>query len=126
MEMVVRRPPDLPNHQSGDPAGGDPDRSTLSSTSTEAASTTTKGIVADDRPQRSRISDGLSDASGQRMPRAVSASSNACHSSSVNRRERVRKRYPSGPSSENMPPRPGTTSIISWVCFQYSNWEAPI
>ena len=42
-------------------------------------------------------------------------------SSSVNKRERVRKRWPVGPSSENMPPRPGTTSMISWVCCQYSN-----
>ncbi len=25
---------------------------------------------------------------------------------------------------ENMPPRPGTTSMISCVCFQASNWLA--
>ncbi len=34
-------------------------------------------------------------------------------SSSVKRRERVRNRRPSGPSSENIPPRPGTTSMMS-------------
>ena len=37
-------------------------------------------------------------------------------------RERMRKRTPSALSSENMPPRPGTTSSVSCVCFQYSNW----
>ena len=39
-------------------------------------------------------------------------------SSSVNTRLRVRKRTPSGASSEKPEPRPGTTSMISWVCFQ--------
>lgn len=38
------------------------------------------------------------------------------------RRERVRKRFSRPLSRENMPPRPGTTSIISWVCFHTSNW----
>ena len=42
-------------------------------------------------------------------------------SSSVNSRDRVRKRRPVGPSSENMPPRPGTTSMVRCVCCQYSN-----
>ena len=37
-------------------------------------------------------------------------------------RDRIKNRSPSGPSSENMPPRPGTTSSVSCVCFQYSNW----
>ena len=36
-------------------------------------------------------------------------------------RERVRKRFSRPLSSENMPPRPGTTSMIRWVCCQYSN-----
>lgn len=45
------------------------------------------------------------------------------YSSSVNSRERTRKRTPSPFSSENMPPRPLTTSMISCVCFQYSNCE---
>ena len=40
---------------------------------------------------------------------------------SLKTRERMRKRTPSALSSENMPPRPGTTSSVSWVCFQYSN-----
>lgn len=48
------------------------------------------------------------------------------HSSSVNKRERVRKRLPEPFSSENMPPLPLTTSIRSWVCFQYSNCSVPI
>ena len=52
-------------------------------------------------------------------PFYISASTSA----SSNRRERVRKRTPSPFSSENMPPRPGTTSMISWVCFQYSNCD---
>ena len=43
------------------------------------------------------------------------------HSSSLNRRERVKKRFPVPFSSENMPPMPSTTSMISCVCFQYSN-----
>ena len=37
-------------------------------------------------------------------------------------RERVRKRFSRPLSSENMPPLPGTTSMINWVCFQTSNW----
>jgi len=54
------------------------------------------------------------------------AACNAAYSASPNSRERTRKRTPSPFSSENMPPRPGTTSMISWVCFQYSNCEALI
>lgn len=40
---------------------------------------------------------------------------NAACSSSPNRHKRIKKRNPSDPSRENMPPRPGATSIISWV-----------
>lgn len=48
-------------------------------------------------------------------------------SSSVKRRERVRKALPSGPSSEKVPPwPPSTTSMMSWVCFQYSYCWAPM
>lgn len=46
------------------------------------------------------------------------AACKARNSSSANRRERSRKRTPSPFSSENMPPRPATTSMMSWVCFQ--------
>jgi nucleotide-binding universal stress UspA family protein len=46
-------------------------------------------------------------------PASFSTAARLAHSVSVNRRERVRKRRPSGPSSENIPPRPGTTSMIS-------------
>ena len=42
---------------------------------------------------------------------------NAACSSSPNGHERIKKRNPSSPSRTNMPPRPGTTSIISWVCL---------
>ncbi len=59
-------------------------------------------------------------------PRGGSVFSSSAHSSSVNTRERVRKRTPSGTSSENPPPRPGTTSMVSWVCFQYSYCWSPI
>lgn len=45
---------------------------------------------------------------------------------SGNTRERVRKRTPSGPSSENIPPRPFTTSMMSCVCFQYSYCALPM
>lgn len=55
------------------------------------------------------------------FPRYNFCSASSAASASVNKRERVRKRQPSGPSSENMPPRPGTTSIVRWVCCQYSN-----
>ena len=34
---------------------------------------------------------------------------------------RVRNRTPSGASNEKPAPRPGTASMISWVCAQYSN-----
>ena len=39
--------------------------------------------------------------------RDCSVASSAAHSASVNSRDRVRKRSPSGPSGENIPPRPG-------------------
>ena len=42
-------------------------------------------------------------------------------SASVNNRDRVRNRAPSGASSESPAPRPGTTSIVSRVCCQYLN-----
>ncbi|MDB5933138.1 MAG: hypothetical protein JWQ01_482 [Massilia sp.] len=51
---------------------------------------------------------------------------NRRNSSSVNRRERVRKRRPVPLSSENMPPLPVTTSMISWVCSQYANCSSPM
>ena len=40
------------------------------------------------------------------------------HSSSEYSRERSRKRRPSALSSEKAPPRPGTASMMSWVCSQ--------
>lgn len=52
---------------------------------------------------------------------AQSSCSSRAASSSLNNSERVRKRRPVGPSSENMPPEPGTASITSRVCCQYSN-----
>jgi hypothetical protein len=54
----------------------------------------------------------------RRRPSQVIGASRASASSSVNTRLRVRKRTPSGASSEKPEPRPGTTSIINWVCFQ--------
>lgn len=45
----------------------------------------------------------------------------AAYSASVSSRERIRKRTPSGASREKPAPRPGTTSMVRWVCFQYSN-----
>ncbi len=48
------------------------------------------------------------------------------HSSSVKSRERVRNRCPVPLSSENMPPLPATTSMISWVCSQYANCSSPM
>ncbi len=50
----------------------------------------------------------------------------ARYSSSLNKRDRVRNRTPSGASSEKPPPRPGTTSIVRWVCCQYSNCGPPM
>ena len=46
------------------------------------------------------------------------AAASASASSSVKTRLRVRKRTPSGASTEKPCPRPGTTSMMSWVCFQ--------
>ena len=40
--------------------------------------------------------------------------------------DRVAERTPSGASSEKPEPRPGTTSMISWVWDQYSNCAAPM
>lgn len=55
------------------------------------------------------------------LPKGLYSVGKAKNSCSVNTRERVRKRTSRPLSRENMPPRPGTTSIISCVCFQYSN-----
>jgi len=41
-------------------------------------------------------------------------------------RERVMKRFSVPFSRENMPPRPGTTSMISWVWLQAANCGALI
>ena len=46
------------------------------------------------------------------------AAASVSASSSVKTRLRVRKRTPSGASTEKPCPRPGTTSMMSWVCFQ--------
>ena len=54
------------------------------------------------------------------------AASSSANSPSVKTRLRVRKRTPSGASAEKPEPRPGTTSMMSWVCCQYSNCAAPI
>lgn len=59
----------------------------------------------------------------------VSACSTGCSashadSSSSKSRERVRKRRPVGLSSENIPPLPGTQSMMNCVCRQYSNFMA--
>lgn len=50
-----------------------------------------------------------------------SMAARAASSASSKTRERVRKRRSRPLSSENIPPRPGTTSRISWVCCQASN-----
>ena len=34
----------------------------------------------------------------------------------------MRNRTPTGASTEKPDPRPGTTSTVRWVCFQYSYW----
>jgi len=60
--------------------------------------------------------DAVTGARVQTRPAACSSA----HSSSVNRRDRVWKALPSGPSSEKVPPVPSMTSMMSWVCFQYS------
>ena len=44
--------------------------------------------------------------------------SSSAYSSSVNNRDRMRKRNPVGPSSEKPAPRPGTMSMVRWVCRQ--------
>ncbi len=44
----------------------------------------------------------------------------AAYSSSVSNRDRIMNRNPVGASSENPAPRPGTRSMVRWVCFQYS------
>jgi hypothetical protein len=44
----------------------------------------------------------------------------------VSSRLRIRKRTPSGASSEKPEPRPGTTSTVRCVCFQSSNCDFDI
>ena len=51
----------------------------------------------------------------------TSTGARAAISSSVNTEERMRKRTPSGASSEKPPPRPATTSTTRCVWDQYSN-----
>lgn len=62
----------------------------------------------------------------QRIARAgmsrFQVSPRIARSSGENVRARERKRCSRPLSSENMPPRPGTTSRMSWVCRQASNW----
>ena len=48
----------------------------------------------------------------------ASAGSRSSSSSGVKTCESMRKRTPSGISSEKLDPRPGRTSTVSWVCFQ--------
>lgn len=43
-------------------------------------------------------------------------------SSSVKSRDRMMKRCPVGPSMLKPDPRPVVTSMVIWVCDQYSNW----
>lgn len=57
---------------------------------------------------------------------ALSAASSAAISASVKTRERVWNALPSGPSSENVPPWPSITSMISCVCRQYSYCALPM
>ncbi len=49
------------------------------------------------------------------------AASSSRVSAASKTRDRMRKRSPNGASTENPLPRPGTTSAVSCVCFQYSN-----
>ena len=46
----------------------------------------------------------------------------SCFSLSVNSRDFVTKRTPSGISREKLAPRPGVTSIVRWVSCQCWNW----
>jgi kumamolisin len=65
--------------------------------------------------------------SGQHSrPASCQASWKWASSSSVISRDRIRKRTPSGASTEKPLPRPGTTSTVRWVCFQYSYCETDI
>jgi hypothetical protein len=50
--------------------------------------------------------------------RPVGAGCSSANSSSVSRRERIRKRTPSGASTLKPAPRPGTTSMVRCVCDQ--------
>ena len=60
-------------------------------------------------------------------PRSGSPSAKSCaYSSSEKIRERMRKRTPSGASTEKPLPRPLRTSTVRWVCFQYSYYAAPM
>lgn len=66
---------------------------------------------------------------GQRQPESgvdapVDTAARSASSASVNSRDLIRNRTPSGASSEKPPPRPATTSRVRWVCFQYSNCSA--
>jgi hypothetical protein len=50
----------------------------------------------------------------------------ASSSSPASSRERIRNRTPSGGSTENPLPRPGTTSMDRCVCRRYANCAADI
>ena len=83
------------------------------------------------RPERMRAtSPGLPSSEIETPDQAAgmgdAAASSSFDSSSVKSRLRVKNRRPSGASREKPAPRPGTTSMMSCVCFQYSNCAAPI
>ena len=74
-------------------------------------------------PQALRTGDIAAAVAASPRSGAPSSFSARC-SASVNKRERIKKRTPSGASREKPAPRPGTTSTVRWVCAQYSNWAA--
>jgi len=55
---------------------------------------------------------------------AEPASPKYSSSASFSIRERIRNRIPVGPSTEKPAPRPGTTSMVRCVYFQYSNCDS--
>lgn len=59
-----------------------------------------------------------------RQTRVCGPSPKQSSSASVSMRDRMMKRLPVGPSTLNPAPRPGTTSIVRCVYFQYSNWAS--
>ncbi len=80
--------------------------------------------MMNERHFRPRLLDESAVRCGRTGSRVRHAGFSRADSSSVNNRDRIMNRTPSGASTENPLPRPRTTSTVRWVWRQYSNCDS--